>query len=185
MASGCLQTVAVEGPLPLWSQVTGAFAAIGGLVMFGWALAALAGKPRSRNAMWITLAAVFAVVLAALPAGTPGMVLVCALGLAAGSLLTAWLGRRLLLRPRDRHERLIGVTIVIMVLSSGLRATYLLTWRGPFESHLMYVPPMMVTPFVLSYLHRESGGRTLAANRELIADNAGLAAEVAVAYASL
>ena len=42
-----------------------------------------------------------------------------------------------------------------------------------------------VTPFVLSYLHRESGGRTLAANRDLIADNAQLAAEVAVAYASL
>ncbi len=42
-----------------------------------------------------------------------------------------------------------------------------------------------VTPFVLSYLHRESGGRTLAANRELIADNAGLAAEVAVAHAAL
>ena len=42
-----------------------------------------------------------------------------------------------------------------------------------------------VTPFVLSYLHRESGGRTLAANRELIADNAGLAAEVAVAYEHL
>ena len=40
-----------------------------------------------------------------------------------------------------------------------------------------------VTPFVLSYLHRESGGRTLDANRRLIADNAGLAAEVAAAYA--
>jgi len=42
-----------------------------------------------------------------------------------------------------------------------------------------------VTPFVLSYLHRESGGRTLAANRDLIADNAQLAAEVAVAYVAL
>ena len=42
-----------------------------------------------------------------------------------------------------------------------------------------------VTPFVLDYLHRESGGRTLLANRRLIADNAGLAAEVAVAYAAL
>jgi pseudouridylate synthase len=38
-----------------------------------------------------------------------------------------------------------------------------------------------VTPFVLSYLHRESGGRTLATNRRLIADNAQLAAEVAAA----
>lgn len=40
-----------------------------------------------------------------------------------------------------------------------------------------------VTPFVLDYLHRESGGRTLEVNRELAAANAGLAAEVAVAYA--
>jgi pseudouridine-5'-phosphate glycosidase len=42
-----------------------------------------------------------------------------------------------------------------------------------------------VTPFVLSYLHRESGGRTLAVNKRLVADNAALAAEVAVAYARL
>ena len=42
-----------------------------------------------------------------------------------------------------------------------------------------------MTPFVLSFLHRESGGRTLTANRELIAANAGLAAEIAVAYAAL
>ena len=42
-----------------------------------------------------------------------------------------------------------------------------------------------VTPFVLDFLHRESGGRTLAVNKRLIADNAGLAAEVAVAYAAL
>jgi pseudouridine-5'-phosphate glycosidase len=42
-----------------------------------------------------------------------------------------------------------------------------------------------VTPFVLAYLHRESGGRTLDVNRRLISDNAALAAEVAVAYAEL
>lgn len=40
-----------------------------------------------------------------------------------------------------------------------------------------------VTPFVLAFLHERSGGRTLAANRELVAANAALAAEVAVAYA--
>jgi pseudouridylate synthase len=37
-----------------------------------------------------------------------------------------------------------------------------------------------VTPFVLSFLHERSGGRTLVANRELVVANAGLAAEVAV-----
>jgi pseudouridylate synthase len=41
-----------------------------------------------------------------------------------------------------------------------------------------------VTPYVLSYLHRESGGRTEAANRALAAQNARLAGEVAVALAS-
>lgn len=40
-----------------------------------------------------------------------------------------------------------------------------------------------VTPFVLAYLHEHSGGRTAVANKELIVDNAGLAAEIAVAYA--
>jgi pseudouridine-5'-phosphate glycosidase len=40
-----------------------------------------------------------------------------------------------------------------------------------------------VTPFVLSFLHERSGGRTLEVNRELVLANAQLAAEVAVAFA--
>ncbi len=40
-----------------------------------------------------------------------------------------------------------------------------------------------VTPFVLSHLHRESGGRTEAANRALVAQNARLAGEVALEIA--
>ena len=42
-----------------------------------------------------------------------------------------------------------------------------------------------VTPFVLARLHELSGGRTLETNSKLMADNAGLAAEVAVAYARI
>jgi pseudouridine-5'-phosphate glycosidase len=38
-----------------------------------------------------------------------------------------------------------------------------------------------VTPFVLGFLHERSGGRTLEVNRRLAADNAALAADVAVA----
>jgi len=40
-----------------------------------------------------------------------------------------------------------------------------------------------VTPFVLSYLHRESGGRTQRANKDLIAQNARLAGEIATGSA--
>jgi pseudouridylate synthase len=42
-----------------------------------------------------------------------------------------------------------------------------------------------VTPFVLGYLHRESGGRTLRANRELVVGNARLAGEIAAAGGGL
>ena len=41
-----------------------------------------------------------------------------------------------------------------------------------------------VTPFVLSHLHRESGGRTLEVNAALVAENAALAGEVAHAAAT-
>ena len=42
-----------------------------------------------------------------------------------------------------------------------------------------------MTPAVLSLVHELSGGRSVEVNRLLIADNAGLAAEVAVAHASV
>jgi len=41
-----------------------------------------------------------------------------------------------------------------------------------------------VTPYVLSYLHRASGGRTERANRALVAGNARLAGEIAVVASS-
>jgi pseudouridine-5'-phosphate glycosidase len=42
-----------------------------------------------------------------------------------------------------------------------------------------------VTPFVLSFLHERSEGRTLQVNRELVVANAGLAAQVAVAFSTI
>jgi pseudouridine-5'-phosphate glycosidase len=51
------------------------------------------------------------------------------------------------------------------------------------EAKRRTVTGQAVTPFVLSFLHEHSGGRTLEANRELVAANAQLAAEVALAYA--
>jgi diguanylate cyclase (GGDEF)-like protein len=148
---GLVQPVALDLPLPLWSQAVMAFGSVSGVLMIGWALAALAGERTSRLAIGLALAAVAALVLAALPAGTRGITIACTLGLAAASLLTAWLGRRLVGRPRDVHERLIGAAVALMVISCTLRVSYLLTWDGPYESHLLHVPPMMVTPYVLMY----------------------------------
>jgi pseudouridine-5'-phosphate glycosidase len=41
-----------------------------------------------------------------------------------------------------------------------------------------------VTPFVLAHIHRETGGASIRVNKQLIADNAALAAETAVAFGS-
>ena len=52
------------------------------------------------------------------------------------------------------------------------------------EAEKRWVAGQAATPFVLSFLHEASGGRTLEVNRDLVLANAGLAAEVAVAYTS-
>jgi pseudouridine-5'-phosphate glycosidase len=78
------------------------------------------------------------------------------------------LGGRGLLVARPPDESLDGVEPLIeeALIEAGRRK----------------VTGQAVTPFVLSFLHEHSGGRTLAANRELVAANAALAAEVAVAW---
>jgi pseudouridine-5'-phosphate glycosidase len=53
------------------------------------------------------------------------------------------------------------------------------------EAHRQGVSGQAVTPFVLAFLHERSGGRTRETNRKLIAANARLAAEVAVAFTAL
>jgi pseudouridine-5'-phosphate glycosidase len=53
------------------------------------------------------------------------------------------------------------------------------------EAHESGVAGQAVTPYVLAALHERSEGETRRVNRDLIVANAGLAAEIAVAYASL
>jgi pseudouridylate synthase len=42
-----------------------------------------------------------------------------------------------------------------------------------------------VTPFVLAYVHEASGGQTRRVNKQMVVENAALAADVAVAYSKL
>jgi pseudouridylate synthase len=52
------------------------------------------------------------------------------------------------------------------------------------EALTLEVTGQEVTPFVLARVHRETAGESVRINKRLIADNAALAAEVAVAYAA-
>ncbi len=56
--------------------------------------------------------------------------------------------------------------------------------RALAEAAANEVHGQAVTPFVLSYLHRESDGRTLRANRDLIVGNARLAGRIAAVVTS-
>ena len=53
------------------------------------------------------------------------------------------------------------------------------------ETHDRGLKGQAVTPYVLAALHERSGGETRRVNRDLIVANAGLAGEIAVAYARL
>jgi pseudouridine-5'-phosphate glycosidase len=57
--------------------------------------------------------------------------------------------------------------------------------RAVAEAAETGVSGQAVTPFVLAYLHEHSEGRTREVNRKLIAANARLAAQVAVAFSAL
>ena len=57
--------------------------------------------------------------------------------------------------------------------------------EGVAEAERQGVRGQDVTPFVLAYLHEASGGTTVEVNKQLIVENAALAAEVAVAYSRL
>ncbi len=56
--------------------------------------------------------------------------------------------------------------------------------EGVREAERQGIRGQDVTPFLLSHLHEASGGRTVEANKRLVAENAALAAEVAVAYSA-
>lgn len=53
------------------------------------------------------------------------------------------------------------------------------------EAEKQGVKGKAVTPFILARLHKETGGKSLAANKELVYHNARVAAQLAVTYAKL
>ena len=100
--------------------------------------------------------------------GPPVSARVESAGEAARTARTHWqLGGAGLLLGRPPDEPLDDVEPLI---EQALRA-----------AHDAGIAGQAVTPFVLSYLHRESGGRTQSANKALIAQNSRLAGEIAAA----
>jgi pseudouridylate synthase len=88
-------------------------------------------------------------------------------------------------RVADAHWRLGGAGLLLANPPAESLEIEDLLKRALRESSARGISGQEVTPFVLAFLHEQSGGKTREVNRRLIVDNARLAAEVAVAFAAL
>ena len=88
-------------------------------------------------------------------------------------------------RVADAHWRLGGNTLLVGRPPDESLDVEPLLEKALQAAHAAGVAGQHVTPFVLSFLHERSGGRTREVNRDLIVANAGLAGEIAAVYATL
>jgi pseudouridine-5'-phosphate glycosidase len=90
-------------------------------------------------------------------------------------------------RIADAHWRLGRRSALVLARppEDGLDDVEPLIEEALAEARAQGISGQALTPFVLGRLHERSGGATMAVNKQLVADNAALAAEVAVAYAAL
>ena len=88
-------------------------------------------------------------------------------------------------RVADAHWRLGGNTLLVgRPPDESLEVTDLIE-EIVADAQGRGIVGQAVTPFVLAALHERSGGETRRVNRDLIVANAGLAAEIAAAFAEL
>ena len=88
-------------------------------------------------------------------------------------------------RVADAHWRLGGNAILVGRAPDESLEVAGLIEEIVAEAHDRGIVGQAVTPFVLAALHERSNGETRRVNRDLIVANAGLAAEIAVAFAAL
>jgi pseudouridine-5'-phosphate glycosidase len=90
-------------------------------------------------------------------------------------------------RIADAHWRLGRRSALVLARppEDGLDDVEPLIEEALAEARAQGISGQALTPFVLGRLHEQSGGATMAVNKQLVADNSALAAEVAVAYATL
>jgi pseudouridylate synthase len=88
-------------------------------------------------------------------------------------------------RTASAHWQLGGCGLVLANAPSESLDVEDLIEEAVAEAARTGVSGQAVTPFVLAYLHEHSDGRTREVNRKLIAANARLAADVAVAFSAL
>jgi diguanylate cyclase (GGDEF)-like protein len=125
------------------AQFSLAFGSSAGVVLMARGLGQLQGRDLSTqlvSALIIVLAGITVITLAA---GPLLFGQVYALVLAGASTLMAWQGRGFVASPRDLIERALGITLVLVSVSSWVRAVFTLAYVGPPRVNMLYVPALI------------------------------------------
>ena len=148
---GIAHPLLIGRDLPMWSQALISASAVASVLGVTWSLAWLSGERPRDTVLWAAQAGFMVLNLALMPGSTRVFGLTGTWGMWASSLLMLWLGRRLLLRPREINERILGALMVVFAASCWGRVGYLLHWEGPLEPHLLHAPPQIQNALALLY----------------------------------
>ena len=121
------------------------------MVLLAWGIGRLGGQTLPSTPMFTLVVLAALAPPLAVSAASDHLALSVAFGLVATSLLAAYLVRRFIFAPEDIAARALGVTAVVMLLSSVLRCAWTWTYHGPPQTHLLHVPPEVLPFFAVLY----------------------------------
>lgn len=122
------------------AQLSLAVGSLAGVVLMAHGLGQVQG--RDMPTRWVAglLAGLLLVNAGAQMSGPLVFGQVYALGLAGTTALMAWHGRGFIVSPRNLTERGLGLSLLLVAVSSGLRLGFTLAYAGPPRIDLLYVP---------------------------------------------
>jgi diguanylate cyclase (GGDEF)-like protein len=142
----------IDGPVAVAQQYFMSLGCLIAVLMFNGALRLLCGEKPGGALSHGMLALLVLGVGVLLPlVNVLGLALGLALALAIISTVAAWSARSFVLRPRNHPERGLGLAVLVLATSSGLRALLTLAAPGLPQTHLLQMPAQLWPAFAIFY----------------------------------
>ena len=127
------------------------FGSLAGMVLMAHGLGQMQGRQLSARWLWALIPGAAVAIAAALAVGALVFGQVFALGLAGTAALMAWHGRGFVRSPRNLIERGLGVSLLLVAVSSALRLASTLTYVGAPRVDMLYVSAPVAPLFAALY----------------------------------
>lgn len=133
------------------AQYSLAFCSLAGVVLLAHGLGQLQGRDLPSHGVWALIGLLALTSLASLMAGPLVFGQVYASSLTGTALLMAWQGRGFITSPRNLIERGLGLALLLVAASSGLRAGFTLAYVGAPRVDMLYVPATVASVLAALY----------------------------------